>query len=649
MARDNDDDDLQLEPMHKGRASTIVAGVLVVAAAAGVATFVNMRFKRTRRVDSVARTASAWAQLRRCLVGDQLHGRERPTTLIRRIEITLPRGQRDLPEAERLARYPYRCATYASVMTHALFDADSDEPSHRLLATVVSRAASALEQGALRTGANDPSAYLDELFTTAELANLPPGAPATAPLPPTAGRPLTVPRMDALTAGVGSGTFVASDGPTSNTLRVVLGQTQRTLCVFAGTTDRATTLTHAHCAQLPASASAPMRLEPVPGDDDAVSFVRLANGPAPGDVYLAEAGIAPYAHASVGPWSGTGGVFSTFVVLAAPTAPTPPAAPAPPHAAIATPVPTPTWSFERVRGGASPSRVDVTFPVDEAHRTAPLLLGDLALVAVRTEPPAAAASTGASPDASTPDAALPDASDVAVAATDAAPPSADSGASQANASGRLMAASIAAAEPPVVAFAPVADVVAPDREQPLLACRAGHQLAVAVRGAWHRTSVLFYRDGRWSTPVDGIAHPGSFTCRADEATFTWLETVGRRRVHQLRCTPTRCTPSEAIPPIFDGDALPVVTDLDGQVVLLATPGPGHGLQLVRAPIDRLAGTDPVVLLDDGEHGGLEVAPAISVLSRGGAAVVIVNAAAEPYTSYAIRIDPSGEFRAVRQD
>ncbi|MEI8257552.1 MAG: hypothetical protein WCJ30_17905, partial [Deltaproteobacteria bacterium] len=74
-----------------------------------------------------------------------------------------------------------------------------------------------------------------------------------------------------------------------------------------------------------------------------------------------------------------------------------------------------------------------------------------------------------------------------------------------------------------------------------------------------------------------------------------------------------------------------------------------GLQLVHAPIDRLAGSTPVVLLDDGEHGGLEVAPALTLLSRGGAAIVIVNAAAEPYTSYAIRIGPAGDFSSVRQD
>ncbi|MEI8258255.1 MAG: hypothetical protein WCJ30_21465, partial [Deltaproteobacteria bacterium] len=358
MARD-DEDDLQLEPMHKGRTRTILVGVLVVAAAAGVATFANGRFKRTRRVDSVARTANAWAQLRRCLVGDQLTSRERPRTLIRRIEITLPAGQRDLPDGERMARYPYRCATYASVMTHALFEADSDEPSHRLLATVASRAASALEQGALRTGASDPSAYLDELFTTAELASLPPGAPASAPLPPAAGHPLTVPRMDALTAGAGSGTFVATDGPMSNTLRVVLGVPQHTLCVFAGTADRATTLTHAHCAPPSSTASAAPHLEPVAGDDGALTYVRLASGPTPGDVFPGEAGISAFLHASVGPWSGTGGVFSTFVVQPAPAATAGlPGAPAP----------APTWAFERIRGGGAPSRVAVTFPADDLHR-----------------------------------------------------------------------------------------------------------------------------------------------------------------------------------------------------------------------------------------------------------------------------------------
>ena len=98
MAGDNNDD-LDLEPMHKGRARPIVIGVLLVLVGGGVATYVTTHFKRARRVDSLARTATAWNELRRCLVGDQLHGRTMPSALIRRIEITLPRGQRDLSAA----------------------------------------------------------------------------------------------------------------------------------------------------------------------------------------------------------------------------------------------------------------------------------------------------------------------------------------------------------------------------------------------------------------------------------------------------------------------------------------------------------------------------------------------------------------------
>ena len=613
MAR-GDDNDLDLEPIHKGRGRAIALSLGLIVVGGGIATVVNTRFRSTRRVEGIGRTATAWAQLRQCLVGDQLRGRDRPSALLRRIEITLPRGQRDLPEDERLARWPYRCATYASVMTHALFEANSDDANHRLLATVVSRAASALDQGQLRTGHDDPSGYLDELFGAAELANLPAASAGSVPPPPTAGHPLTTPQMDALTAGAGSGTFVATDPVVSRSLQLVLGQGQRSLCVFAGNDDRATTLTHVHCASVQAAANA-AHIEPVPSDDGATPMVRLAAGSTAGDVYLGEAGLTPFVRNAGSAYSARGGVFSAFIAPVAPVI---------------------AWSFTRVRGASPATTVPVTFPMPDDQRAgAPLVVGDLALVASRG---IAAPSVVATGDAA-----------VDAASTDATAPADGSAPHDVPNNGHLFVAPIAATDPPALAFSSVADVVSPERDATLSVCRHGAQIAVGVHGAWHRTSVVFLRDGHWTHAVDGLAEPGAFTCRDGEATFTWMETQPRRRVHQLRCTPDRCVASEAVPPTFDGDVLPVVTDVDGKVLLAASPGPSHGLQMVLAPIDRLAATEPVVLIDDGEHGGLEIAPTVRVFSRGPAGVVLVNALAEPYTSYAIRVDPTGAYASVHTD
>jgi hypothetical protein len=275
--------------------------------------------------------------------------------------------------------------------------------------------------------------------------------------------------------------------------------------------------------------------------------------------------------------------------------------------------------------------------------SAPIVVGDLALVTARA--PASAAIPTA-PNVN--DAGVADGSNGDANASDA---SAADGSSSATPRipGHLYAANLGTNDPASIAFAPVAEVVSPERDIPLSVCRAGDRLAVAVHGAWHRTSVVFRREGHWTQPVDGLAQPGAFTCRRDEATFTWMETQGRRRVHQLRCTPDRCVASEAIPPTFEGDVVPAVTDVDGNVLLVATPGPGHGLQMVFAPIDRLANTEPIVVMDDGEHGGIELAPAVSVFSRASTGIIVVNAAREPYTSYAIRVAASGEFSAVHTD
>jgi hypothetical protein len=355
-------------------------------------------------------------------------------------------------------------------------------------------------------------------------------------------------------------------------------------------------------------------------------MVRLATGATPGDVHVSEGGIGPFVRNVTGPWSATRGVLSAFV---APTAP-------------AT-----VWSFTRIRGAAAPVTVPVTFPIPDAERAgAPIVVGDLAFVTARAPAAAAEPATG-NADAGV--------NDAAAVSTDASIAAADSGSNDGaapgvpRAPGHLYAATIADTDPPALAFASIAEVVSPERDIPLSVCRFGDQLAVGVHGAWHRTTVLFRRDGRWSQPVDGLAQPGAFTCRRDEATFTWMETQGRRRVHQLRCTPERCTASEAIPPTFDGDVLPAVTDVDGKVLLVASPGPSHGLQMVLAPIDRIANTDPVVLIDDGEHGGVELAPAVNVFSRASTGVILVNTSAEPYTSYAIRVAPNGEFSAIHTD
>jgi hypothetical protein len=193
----------------------------------------------------------------------------------------------------------------------------------------------------------------------------------------------------------------------------------------------------------------------------------------------------------------------------------------------------------------------------------------------------------------------------------------------------------------------IGDAQAAAEEAHITACRTETTLAVVVRGANGAASAItFFEGGHWSAPVLAETARASMSCRAHEVSFTWLETSPHRWVRQVRCTAQSCAESHGSFPTFQGDVMPVAVDLDGKVLLLASPGPGHGLVMVYAPVEAIGRADRRVIFDDGDHNGLDLDPRPQVYVRGGAAVALVSSTTQPYPTYVIRFDPQGNFRGI---
>jgi hypothetical protein len=599
------ENDLELEPMHRGRLRPVLitAGVLLVGAFA--AHRVHDWFATARRGEQLRRTSTAWNELRHCLVGDGPPEGERASTVVRRTEIGQPASVRALPPAERIRQWPYRCATHASVMTHALFEADSDDPQHRMLAMLASRAASALEEARLRTGAHERLSYIDELFETARRAQLPPGDPASGPPPPPPppARPLTARALTPLFSGSGTGTVLGSDPVASRTLRVLFGESQRQLCVLRPSTNPRASLSTAQCRELP-FADAPARVELPAATDDAPPMVRVRRADAAegtgADLYALSSSTEPLHRGGLGTF--VDGEGRARVLLRDPSSAS-------------------SWRLASIAANAPASTQPLRLPFDTTA-PAPVALvlerevfaiGRTGSVATRARPDAGALAPDAGPD----------------------------GGSLASEAIERAATVLTTSNPRTHDIGPVP---APGGAAGVRACRAGETLAVAVFGEGDRAAVMFQRDGRWSPPVSTTARAGAFTCRDGEATVTWTETAPRRLVHQVRCTARGCQGAEG--PLPDFGAEPAVTDLDGRVLLLVSPGPGRGLWMRLAPLERLADAPDVVLVDDAEHGGLHLNADVRPFVRGNTAVVFVTAAGEQHATYALRIAADGVFSAV---
>jgi hypothetical protein len=157
----------------------------------------------------------------------------------------------------------------------------------------------------------------------------------------------------------------------------------------------------------------------------------------------------------------------------------------------------------------------------------------------------------------------------------------------------------------------------------------------------------------WATAPRAVItdSTAALTCRAREATLTWLDGDG---IAQARCSPDACTDrtSGALARPWTHMQPLLAADLDGKALLVGiTDGSGpfseklvHSVRMRLAPLDEIAQAPDIVLWGDAAHEG--AAPtALRLVPAEGAALVIVTT--EDGANRAIRIDPGGQFEPVQ--
>jgi hypothetical protein len=576
------DDDLQPTTDHTAR--NVLVGLALLGLAGGAAWYANDRNDTERRARELARASAAWADLARCLAGERWRVGE-VAVVSRHRELSIPRTVRDLPEADRLRVWPWRCAAPAQALTHALFESRSEAPAHRLLNQFASVAATELARGALRTGSTDPRHYLDELFAAAERAELPAAPPSTVALPPEPVRYLDARRVRPLYRSAG-GSVVAAEQPLDDgALRVLLGRGELRVCDF----DRA--LDAPDCARVPALDRArrpalTSSLYPrMPGyltrtDDEPLSVGSLLH---PGHL---DAPLATTASSAL-----RVGLDAWIIAARAPDG----------------------------RYALGPG---VTFP---GAVTPPRLHGAIALSFADVPAPAPTTPDGGVGD-------VPDAHDVTDAATSPE---------------RWLLAGVVAETLPARWVAPpsVRGTLRSDAREALVrACRMGESTVAVAHGDDGHALVLWW-NGSALTVRTVDARAGTAACHDGRLRLAWYTNVPRPVVHVTTCAATgACTTAEGAIPFTETS--PRVATVGEQVLAVYGQDDQQGLRYRFAALDALATAPEVVVFDDGAHDGVAMEAAPTLLVRGDAAVVLATRRDGLRETWALRIDARG-YRALR--
>jgi hypothetical protein len=619
MSDKDSSDDLDLQPVRSGPSAKSIALVAVGLLAAAGAYTINNRNAGQRKSEQIQRAANAWADLSQCLVPAGTEVGQIARTA-RKIELAVPSTVARLPAVERRREWPYRCATFASVMTRALFDSKSDERGHRILAMIVSQAATDLEAGQLHTAREDRRKYLDELWAAVTQAQLPAGQATTrVAAPPAAVEPMSAPLLDAVLAGPDNAKVLAQDATQSSTLRVLFGLSERRLCTIAND-GSASGLSGFSCARIR------------PADFVRAPWVGSADDGQPG-LYSGRAnGNDPTARAYLDPQTLVGdGVVGGHVGPQALT----------------------LLSFDdarsqltltvRRRGSEGSSAPEDQSALDSAHtisnrRGGGWMFGDVVVALGEREAPVDASErdAGASVDASAgPDGAAPSRPRVGVLYAGVA---------------TVDGASVRASW--TVAFAERGVAGAPWASEPRVeACRTqgGDTAVVSFTSDGH--AVVLWKTARgFLAPIVAEARPGTIHCDGDYLRMGWFEPVPIPSAHVTTCGQTGCAHARSPSPDIETD--PVIAPVGNRVLAVYTlrteNGGNGGLRYRIAPLMDLATAPEHVIFDDAEHEGLAVLPSTPVFVRGRRAVVFVTSKGVAGETYAFRINEDGGFTPIRR-
>jgi hypothetical protein len=626
MSDNDSSNDLDLEPVRTGPSAktlvTVAVGVLAIAGAY----MLNNRNAEQRKTEQLQRAADAWADLSRCLVPRETELGQVARTA-RRIELGQPTSIARLPAAERRSHWPYRCATFASVMTRALFDSKSDDRGHRILAMIVSQAATELESGQLHTGREDRRKYLDELWAAVSQAQLPPGrSTGSIAAPPAQAQPASAPLLDAVLAGPDNAKALAQDALQSSTLRVLFGLSERRVCTFAND-GGAQGLSQFDCRRTrPADFVRPPWLGSAEDGQPALYSGR-ANGNDPSTHGYLEPQL------SIGEAIVGGHVSQQSVTLL-------------------------SFNDQRpeltvtVRGRTASGALDdarqsqlVSTHTISNRRGGGWVIGDV-VIALGERPAlssATSADAGASPDAS--------------AVANDAGARADATSNAGSRVGVLYAGALSidgatARASWSVPFAERGTASSAWLSEPRVeGCRLanGDSAIVAYTSDGH--ALVLWKTARgFIAPIVAEARPGSIHCDGDYVRLGWFEPVPVPSAHVSTCGQTGCAHARAPSPDIDTDPViaPVANRVLAAYTLRTENGGNGGLRYRLAPLTELATAPEHVVFDDGEHEGLQVEPTLSVFVRGRRAVIFVTSKGVAGETYGFRINEDGSFTPIRR-
>lgn len=625
MSEQTPKDDFDLEPVRSGPSMKSIALVVVGLAAAAGAVYLNNANVEKRKAEQLQKASDAWSDLSRCLMGPGPVEIGQIARRARRMELAVPSSVARLPASERRREWPYRCATYASVMTRALFDSKSAE--HRLLNAIVSQAATDLESGVLHTGKDDRRRYLDELWATVERASLPRGRAAESgiPAPPTPVEPMSAPLLEAIFAGTDNAKPMAQDALAQNTLRVLFGAGERRLCTFDND-GGPSGLSRFSCARIrPADFE---RRRPWVGSAED-GQPALWGGRINGNDTIARAFLTPAA--SIANATFGGHVTAQYVTLIGDGESNPEL-----HVVV------------RRRGSETSQAVSDWTELVSPHTISNRVAGGWAfgdLVVLLGARAASVATTSADAGGPTADAST---------RGDAASP--DGGGPSGPREGVLYAGALAVDGATLRASwaVPFQERGAAGAPWPsdirVEGCRTGNgATAVAAYTNDGHALVLWRTPNGILTPIRAEARPGSIHCDNEYFRMTWFEPVPIPSAHVATCGQTGCSHARAPTPDLDTD--PVVASIGNKVLAVytqrTTNGGYGGVRYRLAPLMDLATADEHVIFDDGEHEGLQVEQTLPLFVRGNRAVVFVTSKGVAGETYAFRINADGSFTPVR--
>lgn len=587
---------LMAQESQGARRKFAIGGIALVVLLAGGG-FGLSRYLNAKANESAV---SSWSALSRCMVGEPLADKEKPSARFRSIQLSAM-TQAEVTRAPANGEpWPNRCSKYAHQLNEALVAASRAEKGQKDVAFWAEKLGATLkDDGAYMA---DLSESVDQLFEQAGKAQLQAGtAPADVPAPPAPAKALNVDSL-ASTPGLAKTAVDMKSvqgelNPGSN-LRVFVEDKEipnsPAICTFSAAEPTA------RCAGLSADIGAVAKGFRLWGtaDDDSDALVFSGKNGSDG-VFRAESGDKIAQATTYGGYAAKDGPSSLL-----------------------------TWDdsarqLKLVRKPAGkpavviPVAPDPKVKVGNPYYDTQLLWNQLVMRGLNRY------------------------NELWLAASEVT----DSGVGPATEIGQL-------------AEGGVAEKVGEEFPQ-LTGCRVAKALVVRARG--ERSEFLsFFVQGRWTKPVTVPGVGGTLSCRKAEASITRVEpsktdSALEGLIAYSRCTPAACQSENLkLDQFLKGElnlapkVLLTAGDLDGKLLVVWGAGEVGGLRMRLAAADKISKTPDVIVFDDlMKQGAVQKTSTLSdarLFTRERFAILLLSTSSG---TFALRIDPEGKTTPVK--